>query len=369
MKITVKAKVTDDSKNKLGKIESEFQNYQVYLQSGCTAIVNLYSATKQQAERALKKIKQPNPRKKYPVILRRDLVDTQKDKKFEGVYWMKIPVYPNSINIRIQTSTRYDLSQYSIREGKIIKIENEWYIFITIEKQDEPIPFANNVLAIDLGCKNIAVTVNTTNTKPNFYGAKLRGIRGFYFNLRRKLGKKKAFDKIKSLRNIEFVQVNHELHRISKEIVEEAKRTNAVIILGKLKGIRKNVKGSRRMKRLVNNFPYYRLVQYIKYKAAWIGIKVLEADEANTSNTCFNCHKKDKKARKTQGLFQCNNPKCSVETNADYNGVMNIFQRGLGILSSLGGFLTYPEPSMIKDRNKMIMKERVSLEIKEPQGL
>jgi hypothetical protein len=34
MKITVKAKVTDDSKNKLGKIESEFQNYQVYLQSG-----------------------------------------------------------------------------------------------------------------------------------------------------------------------------------------------------------------------------------------------------------------------------------------------------------------------------------------------
>jgi hypothetical protein len=45
MKITVKAKVTDDSKNKLGKIESEFQNYQVYLQSACTAIVNLYSAT------------------------------------------------------------------------------------------------------------------------------------------------------------------------------------------------------------------------------------------------------------------------------------------------------------------------------------
>jgi transposase len=69
------------------------------------------------------------------------------------------------------------LSQYSIRESKIIKIENEWYIFITIEKQDEPIPSANNALAIDLGCKNIAVTVNTTITKPNFYGARLRGIR------------------------------------------------------------------------------------------------------------------------------------------------------------------------------------------------
>jgi hypothetical protein len=61
MKISVKAKVTDNSKNKLAIIESEFKNYQIYLQSGCTAIDNLYSATKQQAQRALKKIKQPNP--------------------------------------------------------------------------------------------------------------------------------------------------------------------------------------------------------------------------------------------------------------------------------------------------------------------
>jgi putative transposase len=98
------------------------------------------------------------------------------------------------------------------------------------------------------------------------YGAALRG---FYFKLRRKLGEKNASDKIKSLKNVEFLQVNHELHKISKAIVE-AKRTNAVIVLGKLKGIRNYVKGSRRMRRLINNFPYYRLVQYIKYKAACI---------------------------------------------------------------------------------------------------
>jgi transposase len=89
---------------------------------------------------------------------------------------MKIPVYPNSINIRIKTCCKYDLTEYSIRECK-----NEWYMFITIEKQDEAIIPADNVLAIDLGCKNIAVTVNTFNMKPNFYGAALRG---FYFILR-----------------------------------------------------------------------------------------------------------------------------------------------------------------------------------------
>ena len=64
---------------------------------------------------------------------------------------MKIPVYPNSINIRIQTSCKYDLNEYSIRESKILKIQNVWYIFITIEKQDKPIIPADDVLAVDLG--------------------------------------------------------------------------------------------------------------------------------------------------------------------------------------------------------------------------
>ncbi len=356
-KITVKAKITDDSKNKLSKIESEYQDYQTYLQSGCKTAVNLYSATKQQAERILKRIKQPNPKKLYPLILRRDLVNIQKDSKFQGVYWIRIPVYPNSINVRIQTSCKYDLSsnEYSIRESKMVKIQNTWYVYITIEKPPQT-SIGSNVLAIDLGCKHIAVTVNTANTKPNFYGARLREVRGFHFWLRRKLGQKKAFYKIRSLKNREFLQVNHELHQISKAIVEEAKRTNAVIVVGRLKGIRKKIKGDKRVKRLINNFPYYRLVQYIKYKAEWIGIRVLEMPESYTSQTCFNCHTRNKTARKTQGLFECGN--CRVKTNGDYNGAMNILQRGFGILSSLGGFLTYPaEPSVIVDRNKVITKE------------
>jgi transposase len=85
-----------------------------------------------------------------------------------AVRFVKIPVYPNSINIRIKTSCKYDLTQYSIRESKILKIRNEWYVFITIERQDGPIIPPDNVLAVDLGCENIAVTVNTVNTKPNF---------------------------------------------------------------------------------------------------------------------------------------------------------------------------------------------------------
>jgi transposase len=109
---------------------------------------------------------------------------------------MKIPVYPKSIDVRTHTSCKYDLSskEYSIRESKIVKIQNDWYIYVTIEKQEQVNnTVVDNVFAMDLSCKHIAVTVNRANTKQNFYGSSLIEMLGFHFWLSRKLGQKKAF--------------------------------------------------------------------------------------------------------------------------------------------------------------------------------
>lgn len=210
-KLTVKAKVTDDSKTKLELLNREYGAFQAYIQGNKT--IDLYSATKQQADRLIQRILKNqkgriNPKKQYPLILRRDLIDVQKDSKFPCIYWMKVPVYPKSINLRIQTDCRHDLTEYNLREAKVIQQQaGDWYIFLCIEKEEETAAAAEqskpatNVLAIDLGVRHIAVTVNTANTRPNFYGQKLRQIRGSHFWLRRKLGQKKAFYKIKALKN------------------------------------------------------------------------------------------------------------------------------------------------------------------------
>jgi len=354
-KLTIKAKVTDDSKTKLGSLNREFGAFQAYLRG--MKCIDLYSATRQQADRLIRRIIKNgkiNPKKLYPLILRRDLIDVRKDIKFPSIYWMKVPVYPKSINIRIQTDGRHDLTEYDLREAKVVQQHGEWYILLCIAKEEVSKPAAN-ILAIDLGVHHIAVTTNTMNRRPNFYGQRLRDIRGHYFNLRRKLGQKKAFHKIRAMKNREFLQVNHELHRISKEIVEEAKRTNAIIVIGRLKGLRQRIKGGRRIRRLINNFPYYKLMQYIKYKAEWIGIAVMEVSEAYTSQTCHNCHIRDKSARKTQGLFHCRN--CGLQMNADYNGSMNILKRALGVLSKVRGILTIPELSVMAEGSHVITKE------------
>mgnify|MGYP001109026724 CR=1 FL=1 len=60
-------------------------------------------------------------------------------------------------------------------------------------------------------------------------------------------------------------------YKISRTIVNEALKSDAMIVLGKLKGIKENGEGierGRRFNRKLNNgFPYYKLSRFIEYKA------------------------------------------------------------------------------------------------------
>jgi len=55
-----------------------------------------------------------------------------------------------------------------------------------------------------------------------------------------------------------------------------------------LNGVRKNKKG-RKANRKINSMPFYRLKEYIKYKALERGIAVIEVPEYNTSKQCSRC--------------------------------------------------------------------------------
>ena len=160
----------------------------------------------------------------------------------------------------------------------------------------------STVLAVDLGERYIATSVVIAKgiiKNPRFYGKQVRGIRRHYCWLRKRLGKRKLLSVIKRLGSTEKRKVNAVLHKISRDIVDEAKEQNAYITIGELKGIRKSAKG-RRMNRIVSNMPYYKLTQMIIYKAEWEGIQVVKVSERYTSKTCHSCGKRGK--RPFQGL-------------------------------------------------------------------
>ena len=127
------------------------------------------------------------------------------------------------------------------------------------------------------------------------------------------------------------------MHKISRAIVDEALENDSMIILGKLRGIRKNGKGRKFNRKLNNGFPFYRLSQFIEYKAKWTGIKVIKISERNTSKTCYRC---GHIGLRVGSLFKC--PHCNYQCNADYNGAINILKRAMGYTPMAVAPLTVP---------------------------
>ncbi|MCL7391600.1 MAG: transposase [Thaumarchaeota archaeon] len=330
---TIKGKILELRKGKEELLRREYENFQRYLRGDRS--VPLYSATKQQAERLFKRLKgKLKPNKEYPMILRRDVY--RAGTKLTP-YWLKIPIYGVKGGINVPIKTHEPITEDMVcREAKIIRRNGEWFVYITVEKEvEERNP--KSVLAVDLGIRWIATTVNSNNPKPKFYGKELRRIKGHYFYLRRSLALKKAYRAIKRLRHKERRVVNDILHKISRAIVNEALENDSMIVLGKLRGIRKKGKGRKFNRKLNNGFPYYRLSQFIEYKAKWLGIKVVKVSEKNTSKACHKC---GNKGLRIGSLFKC--PKCGYSCNADYNGAVNILKRGYGYTPYPGAGLTQP---------------------------
>ncbi|MHC1579895.1 MAG: RNA-guided endonuclease InsQ/TnpB family protein [Candidatus Alkanophagales archaeon] len=152
-------------------------------------------------------------------------------------------------------------------------------------------------------------------------------VRGKYFWLRRKLGRAKKLRAIKKVGDKERRVVNDELHKIAKDIVDEAERHDAIIAIGDLKGVRKKVN------RKVNSMPFYSLKEYIRYKALERGIPVIEVPERNTSKQCSRCG--SLRTKTLSGVFICED--CGYQIDADVNGAKNILKRAVGYMLTVGG--------------------------------
>jgi IS605 OrfB family transposase len=256
-------------------------------------------------------------------------------------YWLKIPVYGVRGGINVPIKTHEPITDDMVcREAKIIRRNGEWFVYITVEKEvEEGNP--KTFLAVDLGIRWIATTVNSNNPKPKFYGKELRRLKGHYFYIRRSLALKKAYKTIKKIGCKEKRTTSDILHKISRAIVNEAQENNSMIVLGKLKGIRRNCKGRRFNRKLNNGFPYHRLSQFVEYKARWLGIKVIKVSERNTSKACHKC---GGMRLRVGSLFKC--PHCGYSCNADYNGATNILKRAVGYTLMAGAALTHPKGSV-----------------------
>jgi putative transposase len=280
--------------------------------------------------------------------IRRDVFRVERRETKIAQWWAKIPVAAVRGGVWVALNfadSQAEALAHSIRETKLCKRRDRWYLLITVEKEVElPQQDAQVVLAVDLGERFIAASVEFADgvRSAKLYGREVRGIRRHYAWLRTRLQKKGARRTVKRIGNKEKRKVRDICHKISRQIVNRAIQIQAQgyavkIAVGDVRGHRKGNKG-RTFNRIRSSMPSFQMKQMIIYKALWAGVPVELVPEAYTSKTCHRCGQEGQ--RQSQGCFVCKH--CALQYNADLNGAANIAKRSLGYTLCDGAALTQP---------------------------
>ncbi len=232
-----------------------------------------------------------------------------------------IKIDKEKMNIRIP-SLKLELNYHfpnTFEKINQIEINNE-YTFISVTIHENPEYQPESYIGVDLNATgHVAVAANPKTGKVLKLGKKAQHIHKKYSNLRKKLQKRGKFKKLKQIKNRESKIIKDLNHKISKGVVEFARKTKSGLRLEDLKGIRKTSKSSRSFRYSLNSWSFYQLKTMIEYKAKLLGVPVSYVDPRNTSKTCSKCGligKRDKKS------FKC--PSCGHVDNADVNAAFNI---------------------------------------------
>ena len=239
---------------------------------------------------------------------------------------IEFPVLINGKSKRISIRTSMTDKQKQIFANtkfgtmRIVYKDNKIVAQIVYEVAEPGYTDDGNVMGVDLGIKCPAVSY-ISDGSVKFYGngRKNKYMRRHYKYLRKKLGKAKKTDAIKRINNKEQRIMKDIDHKLSREIVNTAMAHGvSVIKMEQLANIRSTTRTSRKNNHSLHTWSFYRLAQFIEYKAKLAGIKVEYVNPAYTSQKCPVCgnvhHANDRK-------YIC---KCGFHTHRDILGAMNI---------------------------------------------
>lgn len=191
---------------------------------------------------------------------------------------------------------------------------------IVYEVTEPKLKSDGNVMGIDLGIKCPAVSY-CSDGSVKFYGngRKNKYMRRHYAYLRKKLQTSKKIKAVKRINDKEQRIMRDIDHKLSHDIVETAVAHNVKVIkLEQLQNIRSTTRTSRKNNHSLHTWSFYRLAQFIEYKARLAGISVEYVNPAYTSQRCPICgsvhHADDRN-------YACD---CGFHIYRDLLGAMNI---------------------------------------------
>jgi len=217
-----------------------------------------------------------------------------------------------------------ELLQKRAGEADLIYRDGAFYLHQVCEVEEEEPLEPEAWLGVDLGIVNLA----TTSDGESFSGAVVERKRVWYEHRRRVLqsaGTKSAKRRLRKLAG-RFARFQRNVnHRISKALVETAKRTCRGIALEELKGIRERARVRRRQRSRHHSWAFHQLRCFVSYKARLAGVPVQPVNSSYTSQTCPLCGHCDRSNRRSRDWFACS--VCGFAGLADHVAAMVIAAR------------------------------------------
>ena len=266
----------------------------------------------------------------------------------EGYVLLTLPKYLKeeydftSLNFKIPKHIPAEEIQeiHFVPKGK--KIELSW-----IRKNDDELEelHSNNIMSIDLGINNFA-SILTLNEKPILIsGLKAKSVNSYFNYQVSKIKRQIDLTKNNNKNYTHLVKRESTLwekrnqfikdftHKTADKIIEIAFKTQVhLIVIGFNKEWKTEVNMGRKNNKNFYGLPHSKLIDYIKYRAKLLGIKVVLQEESYTSK-CDSLAKEFPQkysrysgCRKKRGLFQSSIGKW---INADVNGCINILVKYL----------------------------------------
>jgi len=294
------------------------------------SIVNKYNKAVRQVSaknQELAKLKSNVALKKpdIPVLKRPCCYINNQNFKIKDDY-IEFPVLINGKSKRISVKTNMTDNQKSIFANskfgtmRVVYKGTKIVAQVVYEVIEPEYSDDGNVMGVDIGIKCPAVSyISDGNVKFYGNGRKNKYMRRHYKNLRQKLQKSKHPEAVEHINNKEQRIMKDIDHKISHDIVETAVVHKVKLIkLERLANIRSTTRTSRKNNHSLHNWSFYRLAQFIEYKAKLAGIKVEYVNPAYTSQRCPICghvhHANDRN-------YTC---ECGFHIHRDLLGAINI---------------------------------------------
>jgi IS605 OrfB family transposase len=232
------------------------------------------------------------------------------------------------VKMRMGAFQQKYFSQGIPKEAELIFRKGKWFFNLVLDMPEVDPTGSTAALGVDLG-ENTLVALSSGKI---FGGGKIRHERDKFLAKRRQLqsnGSQSAKQLLKKISGKEARRMKHVNHNVSKEVIQEAIRQGAgVIVLENLTNIRTRIRGNRRMRTRLHRWAFGQLQAMIEYKAEDKGLQVVYINPAYTSQTCSHCGEFGDRRR---SLFKCS---CGSQQHSDLNASRNHCRLALSIGSA-----------------------------------